>query len=76
MALRRRRPLQRRAVTGSTGPDAADRLQRVLDSVARETGSSPCAAKLGVMVVSPEGFGRREITNNEGHYVTIVDLGP
>jgi len=60
------------------GPDAPDRLlvvtseplpaARVLDAVARQTGSAPNAAKLGVMVVSPEGFGRREISDDEGHY--------
>jgi hypothetical protein len=60
------------------GADAPDRLlvvtseplpaARVLDAVARQTGSAPNAAGLAVMVVSPEGFGKREITDDEGHY--------
>jgi hypothetical protein len=60
------------------GPDAPDRLlvvtsepvpaERVLDAVARQTESAPSRSKLGVMVVSPKGFGGREITNNEDHY--------
>jgi hypothetical protein len=41
---------------------------RVLDAVARQTGSAPRAASLGVMVVSPEGFGAREIISDESHY--------
>jgi hypothetical protein len=59
-------------------PDPPDRLlivtseplpaRRVLDAVARQTGSAPSAAELGVMVVSPEGFGRCEITGHECHY--------
>jgi hypothetical protein len=60
------------------GPDAPDRLlvvtsepltaERVLAAVARQTGSTPSRANVGVMVVSPEGLGRHEITNDEGHY--------
>jgi membrane protein implicated in regulation of membrane protease activity len=41
---------------------------RVLDAVARQTGSAPSAANLGVMVVSPEGFGAREIMGDESPY--------
>ena len=61
-----------------SGSDVPDRLlvvtseplpaARVLDAVARQTGSAPNAAKLGVMVVSPEGFGKREITDDERPY--------
>lgn len=60
------------------GPDAWRRLlvmtseplaaERVLKEVTRRTGRSEAPAALGVMVVSPEGFGAREITNDEGHY--------
>jgi hypothetical protein len=42
--------------------------KHVLDAVAQQTGSTPSAAELGVMVVSPEGFGRPEITNDEDYY--------
>jgi hypothetical protein len=42
--------------------------ERVLEAVKRTTESSVDPAMLGVMVVSPEGFGRPEITNDEGHY--------
>ena len=61
-----------------SGPDSSDRLlvvtseplpaARVLDAMARQTGSAPDAARLSVMVVSPAGYGRREDTNDEGHY--------
>jgi hypothetical protein len=40
--------------------------ERVLEAVKRSTDVD--RAMLGVMVVSPEGFGRPEITNDEGHY--------
>ena len=60
------------------GPDASHRLlvmtseplpaERVLEAVSRRTESSVAPAALGVMVVSPEGFGGLEITNDEGHY--------
>ena len=53
-------------VTGSTQSDAFERVlvvtseplpaKQVLDAVARQTGSTPSAAELGVMVVSPEGW--------------------
>jgi membrane protein implicated in regulation of membrane protease activity len=59
-------------------PDALQRVlvvtseplpaRRVLDAVARQTGSAPSAANLGVMVVSPEGFGAREIMGDESQY--------
>jgi hypothetical protein len=65
-------------VTGSTHSDAFERVlvvtseplpaKQVLDAVAQQTGSTPSAADLGVMVVSPEGFGRPEITNDEDYY--------
>ena len=65
-------------VTGSTHSDAFERVlvvtseplpaKQVLDAVAQQTGSTPSAAELGVMVVSPEGFGRPEITNDEDYY--------
>jgi hypothetical protein len=42
--------------------------ERVLEAVAERTGSSVTPASLGVMVVSPEGFGSVAITNDEGHY--------
>ncbi len=57
-------------VTGSTHSDALERVlvvtseplpaKQVLDAVARQSGSTPSATELGVMVVSPEGFGRPE----------------
>jgi hypothetical protein len=60
------------------GPEAPHRVlvvtsepvpaERVLEAVTRTNGSSMDPAMLGVMVVSPEGFGRPEITNDEGHY--------
>jgi hypothetical protein len=61
-----------------TGPEAPHRLvvmtsepvsaELVLDAVARCNGASASRGSLGVMVVSPEGFGKSEITNDEGHY--------
>jgi hypothetical protein len=42
--------------------------ERVLDAVASCNGASASRGSLGVMVVSPEGFGKPEITNDEGHY--------
>ena len=60
------------------GPDAPHRVlvmtsepvpaEQVLGAVKRTTASSVDPAMLGVMVVSPEHFGRPEITNDEGHY--------
>jgi hypothetical protein len=51
-------------VTGSAGSDGPERVlvvtseplpaKQVLDAVAQQTGSTPSAAELGVMVVSPE----------------------
>lgn len=70
------RPL--RAGSDYTGPKAPHRLvvmtsepvsaERVLDAVASCNGASASRGSLGVMVVSPEGFGKAEITNDEGHY--------
>jgi hypothetical protein len=61
-----------------TGPKAPHRLvvmtsepvsaERVLDAVASCNGASASPGSLGVMVVSPEGFGKPEITDDEGHY--------
>jgi hypothetical protein len=60
------------------GPEAPHRLivmtsepvpaERVLAAAASCIGASTSAASLGVMVVSPEGFGKPEITNDESHY--------
>jgi hypothetical protein len=60
------------------GPDASRRVlvvtsepvaaARILAALGSETGSAPNPTSLGVMVVSPEGFGGLEITNDEGHY--------
>jgi hypothetical protein len=65
-------------VTGGTSSHAFERVlvvtseplraRQVLDAVAQQTGSTPSAAGLGVMVVSPEGFGRPELTNDEEYY--------
>jgi hypothetical protein len=41
---------------------------RVLAAVRDKVGSSVAADDLGVVVVSPEGFGGLEITNDEEHY--------
>ena len=60
------------------GPKAPHRLlvmtsepvsaERVLVAAASCTGASASPGSLGIMVVSPEGFGKPEITNDEGHY--------
>jgi hypothetical protein len=42
--------------------------ERVLAAAASFSGATASAGSLGVMVVSPEGFGRPEVTNDEGHY--------
>jgi hypothetical protein len=42
--------------------------ERVLEIVTRSANRSVVRAALAVMVVSPEGFGGFEITNDEGHY--------
>lgn len=61
-----------------TGPKAPHRLvvmtsepvsaERVLAAAASCNGASASPGSLGVMVVSPEGFGNPEVTNAEGHY--------
>ena len=61
-----------------TGPQAPHRLivmtsepvsaERVLAAAASCNGASASPGSLGVMVVSPEGFGKPEVTNDEGHY--------
>jgi hypothetical protein len=60
------------------GPKAPHRLlvmtsepvsaERVLVAAASCNGASASPGSLGIMVVSPEGFGKPEITNDEGHY--------
>src|SRR4051794_12166867 len=70
------RPL--RAGPDYTGPKAPHRVivmtsepvsaERVLAAAASCDGASASPGSLGVMVVSPEGFGKPEITNDEGHY--------
>jgi hypothetical protein len=60
------------------GPKAPHRLvvmtsepvsaERVLAATASRNGASASPGSLGVMVVSPEGFGKPEVTNDEGHY--------
>jgi hypothetical protein len=60
------------------GPDAWHRVlvmtsepllaERVLEAVTGRTASAVAPSALGVMVVSPEGFGEAEITYDEGHY--------
>jgi hypothetical protein len=60
------------------GPKAPHRLvvmtsepvsaERVLAAAASRNGASASPGSLGVMVVSPEGFGKPEVTNDEGHY--------
>lgn len=42
--------------------------ERVLAAAASRNGASASPGSLGVMVVSPEGFGKPEVTNDEGHY--------
>jgi hypothetical protein len=61
-----------------TGPEASHRLvvmtsepvsaERVLAAAASCDGASASLGSLGVMVVSPEGFGKPEVTNDERHY--------
>lgn len=61
-----------------TGPKAPHRLvvmtsepvsaERVLAAAPSRNGASASPGSLGVMVVSPEGFGKPEVTNDEGHY--------
>jgi hypothetical protein len=70
------RPL--RAGPNYAGPKAPHRLvvmtsepvsaERVLAAAASCNGALASPGSLGVMVVSPEGFGKPEITNDEGHY--------
>jgi hypothetical protein len=55
----------RRVLVMTSEPVDADTLLAALKS---DTGSAPHPAELGVMVVSPEGFGGVEITNDQGHY--------
>ena len=55
----------RRVVVMTSEPVAADTF---LAALTKELGFAPSPATLGVMVVSPEGFGHLEITNDEGHY--------
>jgi len=60
------------------GPKAAHRFvvmtsepvsaERVLAAAASYNGAWASLDSLGVMVVSPEGFGKPEVTNDEGHY--------
>ena len=60
------------------GPEAPHRLivmtsepvsaERVLAAAASCNGASTSPASLGGLVVSPEGFGKLEITNDESHY--------
>jgi hypothetical protein len=60
------------------GPKAPHRLvvmtsepvsaERVLAAAASRNGASASPGSLGVMVVSPEGFGKPEVTNDESHY--------
>src|SRR3954452_2029275 len=60
------------------GPTAPHRLlvmtsepvsaERGLRGAASCDGASASPGSLGIMVVSPEGFGKPEITNEEGHY--------
>ena len=42
--------------------------ERVLAAAASCNGLSTSPGSLGVMVVSPEGFGKPEVTNDEDHY--------
>jgi hypothetical protein len=42
--------------------------ERVLAAAPSRNGASASPGSLGVMVVSPEGFGKPEVTNDEGHY--------
>lgn len=42
--------------------------ERVLAAAASCNGATASPGSLGVMVVSPEGFGKPEVTNDEGHY--------
>jgi hypothetical protein len=46
--------------------------ERVLAAAARRNGASASPGSLGVMVVSPEGFGKPEVTNDEGHYQSAL----
>jgi hypothetical protein len=65
-----------------TGPKAPHRLvvmtsepvsaERVLAAAASRNGASASPGSLGVMVVSPEGFGKPEVTNDEGHYQSAL----
>jgi hypothetical protein len=57
----------RRVLVVTSEPVAAD---IVLAALRSEMGSVPSLTELGVMVVSPEGFGGREITNDESHYAS------
>ncbi|MEA2442840.1 MAG: hypothetical protein QOJ12_132, partial [Thermoleophilales bacterium] len=55
----------RRVVVVTSEPLDAD---KVLAALTNSVSSAPDPAELGVMVVSPEGFGGAEITNDQGHY--------
>jgi hypothetical protein len=65
-----------------TGPSAASRLlvvtsepvdPRVILRAATSHDADLALDRLGVMVVSPEGFGRLEVTNDERHYARARD---
>jgi hypothetical protein len=65
-----------------SGPKAPHRLvvmtsepvsaERVLAAAGIRHGASASPGSLGVMVVSPEGFGKPEVTNDEGHYQSAL----
>ena len=54
-----------RVLVVTSEPVAADRVLAALTSGME---SAPSRTELGVMVVSPEGFGGLEITNDQSHY--------
>jgi hypothetical protein len=56
---------RRRVLVVTSEPVAAD---TVLAALTAETGSAMWPSGLAVMVVSPEGFGGVEITNDQRHY--------
>ena len=53
---------------GAPAHTAIGTAQLLLAAAANCNGAPASPGTPGVMVVSPEGFGRPEITNDEGHY--------
>jgi hypothetical protein len=58
-------PTPRRLIVMTSAPVAAT---QVLDAVAERSGAAVSPRELGVVVVSPEGFGGHDLMDDEGHF--------